>query len=81
MKKLIFIMLIFSFFIAYSQDELTIGDANFEKNNKYNFSLGSGIQFSFDNDRHVFGIGGMIQSRYLHENPLNLSSEPLNYLG
>ena len=81
MKKLFLLIYTFSFFIAYSQDELTIGDANFEKNNKYNFSLGSGIQFSFDNDRHVFGIGGMIQSRYLHENLLNLSSEPLNYYG
>ena len=81
MKKLFLLIYTFSFFIAYSQDELTIGDANFEKNNKYNFSLGSGIQFSFDNDRHVFGIGGMIQSRYLHENLLNLSSEPFNYYG
>ena len=81
MKKLFLIIYTFSFFIAYSQDELTIGNANFEKNNKYNFSLGSGIQFSFDNDRHVFGIGGMIQSRYLHENLLNLSSELLNYYG
>ncbi len=80
MKKLVLIMLIFSFFASFSQDELIINDAVYEKNNNYDFILGNGINFSFDDDKHVFGIGGMAQSRYLHVNPLDSILNPTNYL-
>ena len=41
MKKLVLIMLIFSFFASFSQDELIINDAVYEKNNNYDFILGN----------------------------------------
>ena len=80
MKKLVLTILIFSFFASYSQDELIINDAAYEKNNNYDFILGNGINFSFDDNKHVFGIGGMAQSRYLHVNPLDTTLNYSNYL-
>ena len=80
MKKLVLTILIFSFFASYSQDELIINDAAYEKNNNYDFILGNGINFSFDDNKHVFGIGGMAQSRYLHVNSLDTTLNPSNYL-
>lgn len=80
MKKLVLTILIFSFFASYSQDELIINDAAYEKNNNYDFILGNGINFSFDDNKHVFGIGGMAQSRYLHVNPLDTTLNSSNYL-
>ena len=54
MKNFTLIFYLFSFLVYSSQDELMINDANFEKNNNYDFTLGSGVQFSFDNHKHIF---------------------------
>ena len=81
MKKFTLIFYLFSFLVYSSQDELIINDAKYEKNNSYDFSLGNGVQFSFDDNKHVFGIGGMTQSRYLHLKPDASISNPSNYFG
>tara|TARA_B100000524_G_scaffold165146_1_gene84384 strand:- start:1594 stop:2874 length:1281 start_codon:yes stop_codon:yes gene_type:complete len=81
MKKFTLIFYLFSFLVYSSQDELIINDAKYEKNNSYDFSLGNGVQFSFDDNKHVFGIGGMSQSRYLHVKPDGSISNPSNYFG
>ena len=81
MKKVTLIFYLFSFLVYSSQDELIINDANYEKNNNYDFTLGRGVQFSFDDNKHVFGIGGMTQSRYLHLKPDASISNPSNYFG
>ena len=81
MKKFTLIFYLFSFLVYSSQDELIINDANYEKNNNYDFTLGRGVQFSFDDNKHVFGIGGMSQSRYLHLKPDGSISNPSNYFG
>ena len=81
MKKFTLIFYLFSFLVCSSQDELIINDANYEKNNNYNFNLGSGIQFSFDDNKHIFGIGGMTQSRYLHINPDDSVINSSNFFG
>ena len=81
MKNFILIFYLFSFLVYSSQDELMINDANYEKNNNYDFTLGSGVQFSFDDHKHIFGIGGMSQSRYLHIKPDDSIFEPTNYFG
>ncbi|MAE15754.1 MAG: hypothetical protein CL821_09225, partial [Crocinitomicaceae bacterium] len=81
MKKFTLIFYLFSFLVYLSQDEFIINDANYEKNNNYNFTLGRGVQFSFDDNKHVFGIGGMSQSRYLHLKPDGSISNPSNYFG
>ena len=80
MKKLVLIILIFTFLTSFSQDELIINDAVYEKNNNYDFILGNGINFNFDDNKHVFGIGGMAQSRYLHVNPADSAIDPTNFL-
>ena len=76
MKKFTLIFYLFSFLVYSSQDELMINDANYEKNNNYDFTLGSGVQFSFDDNKYIFGIGGMSQSRYLHIKPDGSIFEP-----
>ena len=81
MKKFTLIFYLFSFLVYSSQDELIINDAKYEKNNNYDFTLGGGVQFSFDDNKHVFGIGGMSQSRYLHVKPDGSISNPSNYFG
>ena len=81
MKKFTLILYTFSFLVCSSQDELIINDAKYEKNNNYDFSLGNGVQFSFDDNKHIFGIGGMTQSRYLHVKPDVSISNPSNYFG
>ena len=81
MKKFTLIFYLFSFLVYSSQDELIINDAKYEKNNSYNFFLGNGVQFSFDDNKHIFGIGGMTQSRYLHVKPDGSISNPSNYFG
>ena len=81
MKKVTLIFYLFSFLVYSSQDELIINDANYEKNNNYDFNLGRGVQFSFDDNKHIFGIGGMTQSRYLHLKPDGSISNPSNYFG
>ena len=81
MKKFTLIFYLFSFLVYSSQDELIINDAKYEKNNSYDFSLGNGVQFSFDDNKHIFGIGGMTQSRYLHLKPDGSISNPSNYFG
>jgi hypothetical protein len=81
MKKFTLIFYLFSFLVYSSQDELIINDAKYEKNNNYDFTLGRGVQFSFDDNKHVFGIGGMSQSRYLHVKPDGSISNPSNYFG
>ncbi len=54
MKKFTLIFYLFSFLVYSSQDELIINDAKYEKNNNYDFTLGRGVQFSFDDNKHVF---------------------------
>ena len=81
MKKFTLIFYLFSFLFYSSQDELIINDAKYEKNNSYDFSLGNGVQFSFDDNKYIFGIGGMTQSRYLHLKPDGSISNPSNYFG
>ena len=59
--------LFFIFFTSFkAQEALDINEAVFEHQNKLDFQLGNGMSFNFDDSTHLFHIGGMIQSSYLH---------------
>ena len=68
MKQIIlpFALFLMVFTSYKAQEALDINEAVFEHQNKLDFQLGNGMSFNFDDSAHLFHIGGMIQSSYIH---------------
>ena len=83
MKKNIFIILTllftFSSFVCQESQEMT--NTSFEKVNKANYGLGSGVSLNFDDSTHIFNIGGMVQPRFLNTTIGDSAQDSKNYFG
>ena len=83
MKKNIFIILTllftFSSFVCQESQEMT--NTSFEKVNKTNYGLGSGVSLNFDDSTHIFNIGGMVQPRFLNTTIGDSTQDSKNYFG
>ena len=81
MKKIIFITLTllftFSSFVCQESQEMT--NTSFEKVNKANYGLGSGVSLNFDDSTHIFNIGGMVQPRFLNTTIGDSGQDSKNY--
>ena len=83
MKSRILLLILAIVFVSrnYSQVSLDISDANFEHQNKLDFTIGNGLSFNFNDSNHVFKIGGMIQSSYINNRHTIADLTPTNLIG
>ena len=83
MKKNIFITLslLFTFSSFVCQESQEMSNTSFEKVNKANYGLGSGVSLNFDDSTHIFNIGGMVQPRFLNTTIGDSAQDSKNYFG